>query len=232
MRGLVPERPIDFLSVDFLHCAKDALPVFVDSIPRIRLEHLWCYEIEQDDVYKLCDQMHRCESVKVFRIHAREASNHQWNDGMMEAITRVFQQMPSLEDFYWGVVEVHESLTKENMLTLAGLVTSRPSLKRFAIMVLAFFPVGLATVFFKACGFHPRLRDVVLSVYRDDAFARIHDQYVRVAQSLCAQCLVVLVAGATLKRVGEHSTLWHVSTDVLRKLLPFLDRTTMVMAPK
>ena len=41
-------------------------------------------------------------------------------------------------------------------------------------------------------------------------------------QSWRARCLVALVAGATIERVGDKSTVFKMKIDIFRKLLTFL----------
>ena len=210
-------RPLEFLSVDFEHCSKDAFPVFVNSISRIRLVHLSCLKIDQDDVYTLFDQLNRCDALRSFSI---SSSPFEWNHRMMEALIKVFQQMPSLKEFDLKIID---ALSEEQILELARLVASRPSLKSFSMALVQPLREGLTSAFFNGCGFHPSLRNVNFSLTFDSTFKLMLHDYVRVSQSWRARCLVVLLAGATVSRVGEHSTLWRLPRDLFRKLLPFLN---------
>ena len=211
-------RPIEYLRVDFEHCSKDALLIFGDSISRIRLATLtWC-PVEQDDLYTLCDQLNQCNAVRSVSITSPSA--YQWSHKMMEALTKAFQQMPSLEEFGLMMVDV---VSEEQIFGLGRLVASRPSLKSVTVLLLQPLCEGLATAFFKGCGFHPNLSSVKLSTTYHPWFERREDEYLQVSRSWRARCLVVLVAGATLQRVGAQSPLWLLSSDILRNLLPFLN---------
>ena len=71
--------------------------------------------------------------------------------------------------------------------------------------------------FIRELGFPPRLSSR-FSLGGDDVI----EAFLGVLQSDRAKCLTVLLCGATLERVGTHSTCWRIPREIFRRLHAFL----------
>ena len=208
----------------FFHSAifdKDAMAMFAEALPVMDLGTLKLYFLPdsvpyvQQDFQRLFKSLTGCLKIRDVCLRLQplgqgNAFRMTLDEPVFASILEAIQCMVSLRTLELGEV----ALNKDQWFRL-GKALSR-CLYMTSFNVSAAIHQVEVDAFLDGCEQHPRLLRL-----KAGAFFNLAD-HIRRRQTLRARCLTVLLVGSAIRRVGEHSSVYKIPSDIFRKLHSFL----------
>ena len=218
------QEPPRHLILHSNHFDRDALAIFADALPRMRLEILgfdfeaFSDHYEQEDYQRFFKGLSGCLDTKEVYLRMGDM----WLDeSSFSSMLVAIQSMVALHTLRFQMVK----LSKDQWFRLGKAVAKCARMTVFDLHHT--HDRAEADAFLDGCGLHPRLLQIVLGSVSSSIVQTRTQRW----QNLRARCLTVLLVGSSVQRAGEHSSIYKIPIDIFRRLHSFLPEGDVLMPP-